>query len=54
MDFKNEDDQTLILVETKVVSRIFLMSSFAEEFVSKYWKKSLQKDFEILNNWLKA
>jgi hypothetical protein len=54
MDFKNKDDQTSILVETKVVSRIFLMSSFAEEFVSKYWKKSLQKDFEILNNWLKA
>jgi hypothetical protein len=54
MDFKNEDNQTSILVETKVISRIFLMSSFAEEFVSKYWKKSLQKDFEILNNWLKA
>ena len=54
MDFKNEDDQTSILVETVVLSRIFLMSSFAEEFVSKYWKKSLQKDFEILNNWLNA
>jgi hypothetical protein len=52
MDFKTENDQTSILVETVVLSRIFLMSSFAEEFVSKYWKKSLQKDFEILNKWI--
>jgi hypothetical protein len=54
MDFKSEDNQTSILVETVVVSKIFLMSSFAEEFVSKYWKKSLQKDFEILNDWIKS
>ncbi|MEY2777944.1 MAG: hypothetical protein RL008_40 [Actinomycetota bacterium] len=54
IDFVSEDSQTLILVETEVVSKIFLMSSFAEEFVSKYWKKSLQKDFEILNNWIKS
>jgi hypothetical protein len=52
MDFKTENDQTSILVETVVLSKIFLMSSFAEEFVSKYWKKSLQKDFEILNKWI--
>lgn len=51
---KSEDNQTSILVETVVVSKIFLMSSFAEEFVSKYWKKSLQKDFEILNDWIKS
>jgi len=31
-----------------------LMSSFAEEFVSKYWKKALLEDFEILNQWLKS
>lgn len=54
IDFVSEDSQTLILVETEVASKIFLMSSFAEEFVSKYWKKSLQKDFEILNNWIKS
>jgi hypothetical protein len=52
IDFKAENDQTSILVETVVLSKIFLMSSFAEEFVSKYWKKSLQKDFEILNKWI--
>lgn len=54
MALKSEDNQTSILVETEVVSKIFLMSSFAEEFVSKYWKKSLQKDFEILNDWIKS
>jgi hypothetical protein len=54
MALKSEDNQTSILVETVVVSKIFLMSSFAEEFVSKYWKKSLQKDFEILNDWIKS
>jgi hypothetical protein len=54
IDFKSEGDQTSILVKTVVVSKIFLMSSFAEEFVSKYWKKSLHKDFEILNDWMKS
>jgi hypothetical protein len=54
MALKSEDNQTSILVETVVVSKIFLMSSFAEEFVSTYWKKSLQKDFEILNDWIKS
>lgn len=54
LNFKTENDQTLILVETVILSNIFLMSSFAEEFVAKYWKKSIQKDFEILNNWIKS
>ncbi len=54
IDFKSEGNQTSILVETVVISKIFLMSSFAEEFVAKYWKKSLQKDFEVLNNWINS
>jgi hypothetical protein len=54
MYFEKESSGALIRVESVVQSKIFLMSSFAEEFVSKYWKKALLEDFEILNQWLKA
>ena len=54
MYFETENLGSLIRVESLVQSKIFLMSSFAEEFVSKYWKKALLEDFEILNQWLKA
>ena len=52
--FEIKKSGSLIRVESLVQSKIFLMSSFAEEFVSKYWKKALLEDFEILNQWLKA
>lgn len=54
MHFESENSGSLIRVESIVQSKIFLMSSFAEEFVSKYWKKALVEDFEILNQWLKV
>jgi len=54
MYFERANLGVLIRVESIVKSKIFLMSSFAEEFVSKYWKKALLEDFEILNQWLKA
>ncbi len=54
MYFETENLGSLIRVESIVQSKIFLMSSFAEEFVSKYWKKALLEDFEILNQWLKS
>jgi len=54
MYFEIEKSGSLIRVESLVQSKIFLMSSFAEEFVSKYWKKALLEDFEILNQWLKS
>jgi hypothetical protein len=54
MYFEPENSGSLIRVESLVQSKIFLMSSFAEEFVSKYWKKALLEDFEILNQWLKV
>ena len=54
MYFEKESSGALIRVESVVQSKIFLMSSFAEEFVSKYWKKALLEDFSILNQWLKA
>jgi hypothetical protein len=54
MYFESENSGSLIRVESLVKSKIFLMSSFAEEFVSKYWKKALLEDFEVLNQWLKV
>jgi hypothetical protein len=54
MYFEIEKSGSLVRVESLVQSKIFLMSSFAEEFVSKYWKKALLEDFEILNKWLKS
>lgn len=54
MHFENKNSGSLIRVESIVLSKIFLMSSFAEEFVSKYWKKALLEDFEILNQWLRV
>ena len=54
MYFEPENSGSLVRVESLVQSKIFLMSSFAEEFVSKYWKKALLEDFEVLNQWLKV
>jgi len=49
-----ENSITVVNVKSVVDSKIFLMSSFVEEFVSKYWKKTLTEDFAILNEWIKA
>lgn len=49
-----ENSITVVNVKSVVDSKIFLMSSFVEEFVSKYWKKTLTEDFAILNKWIKA
>jgi len=53
LDFE-ENSMTVVNVKSVVDSKIFLMSSFVEEFVSKYWKKTLTEDFVILNKWIKA
>jgi hypothetical protein len=53
LDFE-ENSMTVVNVKSVVDSKIFLMSSFVEEFVSKYWKKTLTEDFAILNKWIKA
>lgn len=53
LEFK-ENSMTVVNVKSVVDSKIFLMSSFVEEFVSKYWKKTLTEDFAILNKWIKA
>ena len=54
LEFKGENSMTVVNVKSVVDSKIFLMSSFVEEFVSKYWKKTLTEDFAILNKWIKA
>jgi hypothetical protein len=53
LDFE-ENSMTVVNVKSVVDSKIFLMSSFVEEFVSKYWKKTLTEDFAILNKWIRA
>ena len=53
LDFE-ENSITVVNIKSVVDSKIFLMSSFVEEFVSKYWKKTLTEDFAILNKWIKA
>lgn len=53
-NFKDDESGSSITVDSRVESTIFLMSSFAEEFVSKYWKKALAQDLEILNYWIKS
>ena len=54
LEFKEENSMTVVNVKSVVDSKIFLMSSFVEEFVSKYWKKTLTEDFAILNKWIEA
>jgi hypothetical protein len=53
-DFNFEElaAETVITVNSHVVSGMFLVGSFVEEFVSKFWKNALNKDFETLNSWI--
>lgn len=54
MGFKQILEGCEIEVISSIESNIFLMSSFAEEFISKYWKEAIAKDFDTLNIWLKS
>lgn len=53
-DFNFEElaTETVITVNSHVVSGMFLVGSFVEEFVSKFWTNALNKDFETLNSWI--
>jgi hypothetical protein len=53
-DFNFEElaAETVITVNSHVVAEMFLVGSFVEEFVSKFWKNALNKDFETLNSWI--
>jgi len=52
--FSVQNSKTIAAIQTSVESKIFLVSSFAEEFISKYWKKALAEDFILLNTWIKS
>jgi hypothetical protein len=45
LNFEELGAETVITVNSHVVS-------FVEEFVSKFWKNALNKDFETLNSWI--
>lgn len=53
-DFNFEElaAETVITVNSHVVAEMFLVGSFVEEFVSKFWTNALNKDFETLNSWI--
>ena len=52
LNFEELGAETVITVNSHVVSEMFLVGSFVEEFVSKFWKNALNKDFETLNSWI--
>ncbi|MDA2977685.1 MAG: DUF2505 family protein [Actinomycetota bacterium] len=52
LNFEELGAETVITVNSYVVSEMFLVGSFVEEFVSKFWKNALNKDFETLNIWI--
>jgi hypothetical protein len=52
--FSLQNSKSIASIATSVESKIFLVSSFAEEFVSKYWKKALGEDFILLNTWINS
>ncbi|MFM1826474.1 MAG: hypothetical protein RLZZ37_1109 [Actinomycetota bacterium] len=38
-------------VKSEIKSTVFMMGSFVEEHVAKFWKKLVQKDFQLLTSW---
>ena len=46
---KNNDDE--ILIKSEINSKVFMMGSFVEEHVAKFWKKLIDKDLKLLTEW---
>jgi hypothetical protein len=44
-------DTNKIQVDSEIKSKVFMMGSFVEEYVSKFWKKLIEKDLKLLINW---
>ena len=44
-------DTNKIQVDSEIKSKVFMMGSFVEEYVSKFWKKLIEKDLTLLINW---
>jgi predicted secreted protein len=50
-----EAEQMLnIEIKSKIESRIFLMASYVEEFVAKYWKQKVKDDLQALSTWIES
>jgi len=45
------NDQQIIEVKSQINSTVFMMGSFVEEHVAKFWKKIVDKDLKILLSW---
>lgn len=45
------NDQHIIEVKSQINSTVFMMGSFVEEHVAKFWKKIIDKDLKILLSW---
>lgn len=46
---KSEDAE--ILIKSEIKSKVFMMGSFVEEHVAKFWKKLIDKDLKLLTEW---
>lgn len=40
-----------ILIKSEIKSKVFMMGSFVEEHVAKFWKKLIDKDLKLLTEW---
>ena len=47
----HKTDTNKIQVDSEIKSKVFMMGSFVEEYVSKFWKKLIEKDLTLLINW---
>jgi len=45
------NNQHIIEVKSQINSTVFMMGSFVEEHVAKFWKKIVDKDLKILLSW---
>ncbi len=45
-------DSNTLKVLSDIKSNIFMMGTFVEEHVAKFWKKLIEKDLELLNKFL--
>ena len=45
------NDQHIIEIKSQINSTVFMMGSFVEEHVAKFWKKIIDKDLKILLSW---
>lgn len=40
-----------IQIKSEIKSKVFMMGSFVEEHVAKFWKKLVEKDLKLLIEW---